>query len=335
VFGYPPIKLSMHMRGSVPATLEASTLRSIAPMSGHASTTIASRSSLWGPSEVAAGVAARFTLEISRDERGLPHLGGLTFVPSVRGPAQASASVRDLRADGRYEVCVVAHISGEYLVSASLDGNPVVCPPARLTVLGHRAHYENCEVLSSEALHFATTGVRRSFVIVTRDAHGKRLTFGGEHFDLRLERTDESSPVTHPLAAVSEFMLPESLQARANRTAGGLTQNDVIASASEAMVSGWATGIAGSQGVQLLKLSPAVLSTSGMEATVLHTASSGRAGTGCPCGRVATSTSLQGNCPDPHGCCKLRLAQRFPSHALSTAMDLRVLWRADGSASRS
>ena len=95
-----------------------------------------------------AGATAIFTLDCGRDERGVAHSGGLAFLPSVRGPSSAAASVRQLPS-GKYEISVTPSLSGEYFVSATLDGQSLPTAPCRLLVHTPRAHWEYCEVLAA------------------------------------------------------------------------------------------------------------------------------------------------------------------------------------------
>ena len=140
-----------------------------------------------GPKEVATGKVA-VLLICACDGLGVPiNHGGDPFIASVHGPAACRTEIRDLL-DGRYELHVATpSVSGDFRVAVSLRGRAIGGSPHALKVLAPVAHHAHCEA-SGRALELATAGEAQSFELVAHDAHGRRMTYGGEQYSLRLTR---------------------------------------------------------------------------------------------------------------------------------------------------
>ena len=147
----------------------------------------ANASFVGGASEVATGKTA-VLLICACDSHGVPvSHGGDPFIASVHGPAACRTEIRDLL-DGRYELHVTTPtISGDFRVAVTLRGRSIGGSPHALTVLAPVAHAQHCEA-SGTALELATAGEAGTFEMVAHDAHGRRMTYGGEQYSLRLTR---------------------------------------------------------------------------------------------------------------------------------------------------
>ena len=148
----------------------------------------AGASFITGPAEIATGKTA-VLLVCACDASGAPLTrGGDHFLASVYGPAPCQTSIADLM-DGRYELRVsTPAISGEFRVAVSLKGRAIGNSPHLLTVGASVADARTTRTARRRgAVRAATAGEVASFELVARDAHGKRMGYGGEQY-LRLQR---------------------------------------------------------------------------------------------------------------------------------------------------
>ena len=182
-----------------------------------------------GPAETATGKVA-VLLICACDAHGVPVRGGAPFIASVHGPAACRTELRDLL-DGRYELRVATPaISGDFRVAVTLHGRAIGGSPHALTVLAPIAHYQHIEA-RGPALELATAGELASFELIAHDAHGKRMTYGGEQYSVRLKRLTDLADTLVPTKTAKA---PKKGQYRTRKGSKGKGADGEVVDISEA-----------------------------------------------------------------------------------------------------
>ena len=178
-----------------------------------------------GPTEVATGKVA-VLLVCACDAQGVPvpH-GGDPFIASVHGPAASRTEMRDLL-DGRYELRVATpNVSGDFRVAVTLHGRAIGGSPHALHVLAPIAHHDFIDA-SGTALELASAGEVATFELVANDAHGRRVTYGGEQYSVRLRRLhDLAETSTSPTKAKGGRGRGKSGRGSGGASGGGRSAN--------------------------------------------------------------------------------------------------------------
>ena len=162
------------------------------------------------------------------------HIGGDSYAVKLRGPIDFKASVRDCE-DGTYEVTVTVPVSGDYSVHVTLRSKHITGSPFQLTVSSGAAHAPLCRFLARVSsqqptapphatspttlstlplpLPTVTAGEEVTLLLESRDASGRHLSHGGDHFKAWLRPANDAGPAALSAASCARAGLrPPSLE---------------------------------------------------------------------------------------------------------------------------
>eukprot|EP00698_Gefionella_okellyi_P016092 TRINITY_DN457_c0_g1_i1.p1 TRINITY_DN457_c0_g1~~TRINITY_DN457_c0_g1_i1.p1 ORF type:complete len:4209 (-),score=1181.95 TRINITY_DN457_c0_g1_i1:57-12683(-) len=175
IVSYPATKVGMYtvdVRVGDELLAGAPFTSTISPGPTDASRSIATGEGLKG---ITAGLIANFVLEARDAFDNARCVGGDCVEVKLTGPDGLCGSVND-RGDGFYTVSYDPVVAGEYELSVTLQGAPVMNSPFRALVEPSQTHAPSC-VVTGGGLANAVCGQASSYEIITNDRFSNRTSW--------------------------------------------------------------------------------------------------------------------------------------------------------------